>query len=305
MTSYIIQRLLMAIVTLFGVSIVVFGLVQLLPGDPGRVIAGPNASQAEVERLRERMGLDEPLGVQYGVFVGNLTRGDLGTSARTQRPVATEIMARLPATLQLAAVATVAGTAVGMLFGIAAARWRGSWVDTTLSVISVAGLSMPVYWLGMLLIALFAVNLGWFPVAGAARPTSIVLPALTLTAFSMALIARMTRSSMFEVLEADYVRTARAKGVNERRVVYKHALRNGFIPILTIIGIQFGNLLGGAVLTESVFGWPGTGRLLVDSIASRDFPVVQGVIVVYALLFILVNLAVDVMYAWVNPKIQY
>ncbi len=305
MTTYITKRLAVSLVTLWGVTLVVFGLIQLLPGDPARVIAGPLAGSAEVDRIRTQMGLDEALHVQYGLFVGRLVRGDLGVSARTRRPVSYEVGARLPRTLQLAAVATLLGSAGGILLGVVAARRRGTWIDNSLSVISVAGVSMPVYWLGLLLIILFAVNLGWFPAAGADRPTSIVLPALTLAAFSVALIARMTRSSMLEVLEADYVRTARAKGVIERNVVYKHALRNGFIPVLTVIGIQFGTLLGGAVLTESVFAWPGIGRLLVDSIFSRDFPTVQGIIVVYALLFIVVNLVVDVLYALVNPRIQY
>jgi peptide/nickel transport system permease protein len=304
-TTYIAKRLAVSVVTLWGVTIVVFGLVQLLPGDPARVIAGVLASPADVERIRVQMALDEPRLVQYGIFVGRLVQGDLGTSARTRRPVTHEVSVRLPRTLQLAGVATVVGSGVGILLGVVAARRRGTWIDHLLSVVSVAGVSMPVYWLGLLLIILFAVNLGWFPAAGAARPTSIVLPGLTLAAFSVALIARMTRSSMLEVLEADYVRTARAKGAVERRVVYRHALRNAFIPVLTVIGIQFGTLLGGAVLTESVFGWPGIGRLLVDSIFSRDFPMVQGIIVVYALLFIFVNLIVDVLYAFVNPRIEY
>jgi peptide/nickel transport system permease protein len=303
--TYITKRLAVSLVTLWGVTVVVFGLVQLLPGDPARVIAGVLASQAEVDRIRTQMGLDEPVPVQYALFVSRLAQGDLGISARTRRPVAREVGVRLPRTLQLAAVATLVGSAVGIWLGVVAARRRGTWVDHILSVVSVAGVSMPVYWLGLLLMILFAVNLGWVPAAGADRPTSIVLPSVTLAAFSVALIARMTRSSMLEVLEADYVRTARSKGVVERTVVYKHALRNGFIPVLTVIGIQFGTLLGGAVLTESVFAWPGIGRLLVDSIFARDFPMVQGIIVVYALLFIVVNLIVDILYAFVNPRIQY
>jgi peptide/nickel transport system permease protein len=305
MIAYIIKRLAIASVTLFGVSIIVFGLVQLLPGDPARTIAGLLASPAEVERIRTSMGLDQPLHVQYWTFVSDAVRGDLGVSARTRRPVTGEIGARLPRTIELAVVATVIGTTLGILAGVVSARRRGRWPDSVVSIASVAGISMPVYWSGLLLILIFAVNLGWFPAAGADRPTSIVLPGVTLGLFSIALVARMTRSSMLEVLEQDYVRTARAKGVRERWVVYQHALRNAFIPVLTIIGIQFGSLLGGAVLTEYVFAWPGIGRLLVDSIFARDFPVVQGIILVFALMFIIVNLITDLLYSYVNPKIQY
>jgi peptide/nickel transport system permease protein len=305
MIGYIGKRLAVAVVTLFGVSIIVFGLVQLLPGDPARTIAGLLASEAEVERIRERMGLDQPLLTQYTTFVTQAVQGDLGVSARTRRPVTSEIWARLPKTIELAVVATVIGTVLGILAGVVSARRRGRWQDTVISVLSVGGISMPVYWSGLLLILLFAVNLGWLPASGAARPTSIILPGLTLGLFSVALVARMTRGSMLEVLEQDYVRTAQAKGVREPNVVYRHALRNAFIPVLTIIGIQFGSLLGGAVLTEFVFAWPGIGRLLVDSIFARDFPVVQGIILVFALMFIIVNLVVDVLYSVVNPKIRY
>jgi ABC-type dipeptide/oligopeptide/nickel transport system permease component len=302
---YVGKRLAISVITLWGVTIIAFSLVQLLPGDPARTIAGLLASSAEVERIRERMGLEAPLPVQYGVYVSRLVQGDLGVSARTRRPVRSEIAARLPRTLQLAAVATVIGTVGGILAGVAAARRRGRWPDHVISTVSVMGVAMPVYWLGLLLILLFAVRLGWLPAAGADRVSSIVLPGLTLGVFSVALIARMTRASMLDVLQQDYVRTAYAKGVRDRVAVYRHALRNAFIPILTVIGLQFGALLGGAVLTENVFGWPGIGRLLVDSIFARDFPMVQGIVLVYAVLFILVNLAVDVLYAYVNPRIQY
>lgn len=305
MIGYIGKRLAVAVVTLFGVSIIVFGLVQLLPGDPARTIAGLLASESEVERIRERMGLDQPLLTQYTNFVTQAVQGDLGVSARTRRPVTGEIWARLPKTIELAVVATVIGTILGILAGVVSARRRGRWPDTVVSILSVGGISMPVYWSGLLLILIFAVNLGWLPASGAARPTSIILPGVTLGLFSVALVARMTRASMLEVLEQDYVRTAQAKGVRERNVVYRHALRNAFIPVLTIIGIQFGSLLGGAVLTEFVFAWPGIGRLLVDSIFARDFPVVQGIILVFALMFIIVNLVVDILYSVVNPKIRY
>jgi peptide/nickel transport system permease protein len=305
MLTYIANRLAVSVVTLLGVTIIAFGLVQLLPGDPARVIAGLLADEAEVERIRVRMGLDLPLGQQYMNFIGNVVTGDLGTSARTRRPVTQEIAVRLPKTIELAAVGTILGSVFGIAGGVVAARHRNRWPDHAVSIGSLIGISMPVYWLGLLLILVFAVNLRWLPAAGASTRASIILPGVTIGLFTVALVARMTRASMLEVLEQDYVRTATAKGAQNRSVVYRHALRNAFIPVLTVIGIQFGSLLGGAVLTEFVFGWPGVGRLLVDSIFARDFPVVQGIILVFAGLFILVNLIVDLLYVVVNPKIKY
>jgi peptide/nickel transport system permease protein len=305
MLTYIANRLAVSVVTLLGVTVIAFGLVQLLPGDPARVIAGLLADEAEVERIRVRMGLDLPLGQQYMNFIGNVVTGDLGTSARTRRPVTQEIAVRLPKTIELAAVGTILGSVFGIAGGVVAARHRNRWPDHAISIGSLVGISMPVYWLGLLLILVFAVNLRWLPAAGASTRASIILPGVTIGLFTVALVARMTRASMLEVLEQDYVRTATAKGAQNRSVVYRHALRNAFIPVLTVIGIQFGSLLGGAVLTEFVFGWPGVGRLLVDSIFARDFPVVQGIILVFAGLFILVNLIVDLLYVVVNPKIKY
>jgi peptide/nickel transport system permease protein len=305
MLTYIARRLAVSVVTLLGVTIIAFALVQLLPGDPARTIAGLLASEEEVERIRTRMGLDEPVPVQYAQFVGRLATGDLGVSARTRRPVAQEIGVRLPKTIELAAVGTIIGSVLGIVGGVVAARFRNRFPDHAISMGSLVGISMPVYWLGLLLIMVFAVNLGWLPAAGAERRASIILPGFTIGLFTVALVARMTRASMLEVLEQDYVRTAVAKGVANRNVIYRHALRNAFIPVLTVIGIQFGSLLGGAVLTEFVFAWPGIGRLLVDSIFARDFPMVQGIIVVFALMFIVVNLIVDILYSYVNPKIQY
>jgi peptide/nickel transport system permease protein len=305
MLTYIANRLAVSVVTLLGVTIIAFGLVQLLPGDPARVIAGLLADEAEVERIRVRMGLDLPLGQQYMNFIGNVVTGDLGTSARTRRPVTQEIAVRLPKTIELAAVGTILGSVFGIAGGVVAARHRNRWPDHAVSIGSLIGISMPVYWLGLLLILVFAVNLRWLPAAGASTRASIILPGVTIGLFTVALVARMTRASMLEVLEQDYVRTATAKGAQNRSVVYRHALRNAFIPVLTVIGIQFGSLLGGAVLTEFVFGWPGVGRLLVDSIFARDFPVVQGIILVFAGMFIFVNLIVDLLYVVVNPKIKY
>lgn len=302
---YIVQRLLAALVTLIGVSLIVFLLVRLLPGDPARVIAGLLASEQDVQRIRVQLGLDQPLPVQYALFFGRMIQGDLGMSARTQEPVLREILARLPATMKLAVISMTIAGILGVLGGVLAAYRRNSKLDFLISVGTLFGVSMPVYWLGLMLIVLFAVRLHWLPAAGSEKPTSYIMPSLTLAAFSVALIARMTRSSMLEVLGEDYVRTARAKGLREQAVVLRHALKNALIPVITVIGLQFGALLGGAVLTETVFGWPGMGQLLVDSIFARDYPVVQGSVLVFSLLFILVNLAIDIMYAYIDPRIHY
>ncbi len=304
-TRYLIQRLLAALLTLVGVATIVFLLLRLLPGDPARIIAGLLATNEEVERIRVQLGLDRPLPVQYVIFMTNLLQGDLGISARTNQPVLTEVMARLPATLKLAIVSTALASIFGITAGVLAATRRYSLFDYVASFGTLIGISMPVYWLGLLLIIVFAVKLRWLPAAGADKPASIVLPSLTLASFSVALIARMTRASMLEVLSQDYIRTARAKGLQERVIVFRHALQNAFIPILTVIGLQFGALLGGAVLTESVFGWPGIGLLLVDSIFARDYPVVQGTVLIFSALFILVNLVVDILYAYIDPRIHY
>ncbi len=303
--AHIVRTLLLSLITLFGVSVLIFLMLRVLPGDPARVLAGLNASEEQVSRLREQLGLDDSLLTQYWEYLSGLLQGDLGQSARTSKPVTTEILARLPATLVLAVVATLVGSIVGVTAGVVAAVRRNSVVDHVISSVAMMGVSMPVYWLGLLLILLFAVTLGWLPAAGSGEPLSIVLPAVTLAAFSTALVSRMTRASMLEVMGQDYIRTAQAKGAPPRTVIIRHGLRNALIPILTVISLQFGALLGGAVLTETVFGWPGIGRLLVDSIAARDFAVVQGIVLVYAFLFILVNVIVDVLYVYVDPRIRY
>jgi peptide/nickel transport system permease protein len=303
--AHVVRTLLLSLITLFGVSVIIFLMLRVLPGDPARIIAGLNASEETVARIREQLGLDEPLLAQYGSFLSGLLQGDLGQSARTSRPVTAEILARLPATLTLAAVATLVGAAFGIFAGVVAAVRRNTFLDHAISSVAMMGVSMPVYWLGLLLILLFAVTLRWLPAAGAGEPLSIVLPAVTLAAFSTALVSRMTRASMLEVMGQDFIRTAQAKGAPPAVVILKHGLRNAFIPILTVISLQFGALLGGAVLTETVFGWPGIGRLLVDSIFARDFAVVQGIVLVYAALFILVNVVVDVLYVIIDPRIRY
>jgi ABC-type dipeptide/oligopeptide/nickel transport system permease component len=305
MLSYLARRLVAALITLIGVSMVVFLLMHLLPGDPARLIAGLNAPAEEVIRLRSQLGLDQPLLVQYGRFLGHLLRGDLGTSIRSSAPVLKEIAGRMPWTILLAFISTAIAVAVGIPAGVIAARWHNRLPDYLVSLITLFGISMPVYWLGLMLIILFAVQLHWLPAGGNEGPTSVILPALTLAAFSIALIARMTRSSMLEVLGQDYLRTARAKGLKERVVIVRHALKNAFIPIVTVIGLQLGILLSGAVLTETIFGWPGIGLLLVDSIFARDYPVVQGVVMMFAVIFTLLNILVDLTYAYLDPRIRY
>ena len=303
--AHIVRTLLLSLITLFGVSVLIFLMLRVLPGDPARVLAGLNASEEQVAQIRDQLGLDDSLLAQYWQFLSGVLTGDLGESARTSRPVSTEIAVRLPATLILAITATLIGSVVGVAAGVLAAVRRNTLVDHVVSGVAMMGVSMPVYWLGLLLILLFAVTLGWLPAAGSGEPLSIVLPAVTLAAFSTALVSRMTRASMLEVLGQDYMRTAEAKGAPPRTVIIKHGLRNAFIPVLTVISLQFGALLGGAVLTETVFGWPGIGRLLVDSIGARDFAVVQGIVLVYAAVFILLNVVVDVLYVVVDPRIRY
>lgn len=305
MTSYLIQRLIGVAVTVLFVAVTVFLMVRLLPGDPARVIAGVLASEQEVARLRTRLGLDEPIWRQGVIFIGDLVRGDLGTSARTSNSVTMEIGARFPATLRLAVASTVLAVLIGVPLGTLAAVRAGRVTDLLVSTVVLFGISMPVYWLGLMLIIVFSIRLRWLPAAGSEGLLSLVLPAVTLAFFSMAFIARITRSSMLEVLHQDYVRTAVAKGANQRSVVWRHALRNAMAPVVTVIGLQFGELLGGAILTETVFAWPGLGRLLVDSIFARDYPTVQGLVIFFALLFALVNLAVDLLYGVIDPRVRY
>ena len=305
MITYVARRVLASVPTLWGVATVVFVMARLLPGDPARVIAGVLASPEDVERIRQSMGLDKPLLVQYGTFLGSLLRLNLGVSAHTNAPVVEEIGSRLPYTIELAMVALVLAVTVGLLAGVAAAIRRNTMLDLLISSFSVFGVSMPVYCLGLMMIIVFAIDFHLLPAAGADDPASILMPAVTLALFSLGLIARMTRSSMLEVLGQDYVRTARAKGAPFRSVVFRHALRNALLPIMTVIGLQFGALLGGAVVTETVFAWPGVGRLLIDSIFFRDYPVVQGLVLMFGTTFVVINLLVDLLYAYVDPRIHY
>ena len=306
MTTYVMRRLLVAIPTLLGVATVVFLLMRLLPGDPAVVIAGPQATADDVARIRQQLGFALPGWEQYLTFLGRLLHGDLGTSIRTGAPVIQEISVRVPYTAVLAVTSLLIAITIGVTAGVIAATRRNTSMDLGISGGAVFGASMPTYWLGLMLIILFAVRLRVLPAAGADRGAlSLVLPAITLALFSMGLIARQTRSAMLEVLGQDYVRTARAKGAAARVVLIRHALRNALLPIVTVIGLQFGTLLGGAVLTESIFAWPGVGRLLVDSIGSRDYPVVQGVVLLLSGTFIVINLITDLLYGYIDPRIRY
>jgi peptide/nickel transport system permease protein len=280
-------------------------MVRMLPGDPARVLAGLLASQDEVNRIRVQLGLTKPLPVQYALFITNAVRGNLGTSNVTQAPVSYEIGSRLRATGMLAATATVLAGIVGIISGVVVSTRQYTTTDYLVTILALAGVSIPVYWLGLMLMVVFAVVLHLVPAGGDTGPTSLILPSITLAAFSLAIIERMTRSSMLETLRQDYVRTARAKGLAERIVVYRHALRNALIPVVTVIGLQFGALFGGAILTETTFAWPGIGRLLVTAISARDYPIIQGVVLLFAVTFLFVNLVVDLLYGYIDPRIKY
>jgi peptide/nickel transport system permease protein len=312
---YLARRLLLLVPVLAGVSIVIFMVLHLSPGDPVEIMLGSQATQEDRARLRGDLGLDQPLHVQYVRWLGHVVRGDLGRSIWMKRPVLAEVLGRFKATLILTGTALVLSTVVGIALGVSSASRPHSVLDRTSTVASLFGASMPSFWLGIVLMVVFALRLGWLPASGMYAPygggdlrdllAHLVLPAVTLAAASVTIVARLTRAAMLETLGQDYIRTARAKGVVERRVVLRHGLKNAMIPIVTVIGVQAGYLLGGAVLTETVFAWPGVGTLMVQGILARDFPLVQGCVLVVALSFVLVNLAVDLLYAWLDPRIRY
>jgi peptide/nickel transport system permease protein len=278
---------------------------QLTPGDPVLIMLGERAPQEEIDRLRDALGLDQPWYIQYLQFVGNALRGDLGISYRSKLPVTGEVLSRLPATAELAGSALLFAVVLGLSMGIVSAVKRNTWVDRIAIVIAMFGSSMPVFWSGLILIVFFAVNLGWLPASGRGTPYHLIMPAIALGAGAAALIARITRSSMLESLSQDYVRTARAKGLNEQVVVMRHALRNALIPVATVVGLQIGSLMAGAVLTETVFSWPGIGFLTVQAIGQRDFPVLRATVLLVATIFTLINLALDVLFVQLDPRIKY
>ncbi|HWR45730.1 nickel ABC transporter permease [Sporomusa sp.] len=305
MIRYVLRRMLFLIPVLFGVTFIVFTLMYITPGDPAKLILGEQASPETIQAMREEMGLDQPYLVQYYNYVKKaILQQDIGRSYVTNRPVLQEIMGVFPATFKLATSAMLVAILIGIPIGIISAIRQYSIFDTVSMLIALLGVSMPVFWLGLLLIILFTVKLGWLPASGFSSVKHMILPALALGAMTAAIVTRMTRSSMLEVIRQDYIRTARAKGQKESVVVLKHALGNALIPIIAVIGLQFGQLLGGAVLTESIFSIPGVGRLMVDSIKMRDFPVVQGGVLFIAISFSMINLLVDLLYAYVDPRIR-
>lgn len=305
MWNYVLKRLAGLFVTLAIVAAVVFAFVHLLPGDPARLAAGVDADEATVTRLRQELGLDRPLPEQFASFVWRLAQGDLGQSIRTRRAVKDEIAERFPPTLLLTAASMAWSVVLGMGIGIVSAVFRNRWPDRLGMTLAVSGISFPAFGLGMLLMQVFSVQLGWLPTVGASSWKHYILPSLTLGAAVAAVMARFTRASFAEVLKEDFVRTARAKGLPERSVIFTHCLRNALIPVVTMMGLQFGFLLGGSIVVESVFNWPGLGRLLVDAVTMRDYPVIQALVLLFSLEFILINLAVDVIYGYVNPAIHH
>jgi peptide/nickel transport system permease protein len=305
MRAYVLRRLGQAALTLLGVSVLVFVVLRVLPGDPAKMLLPEGAPQSAVDELNRHLGLREPLHVQYGIFMRSVFRGDFGQSFQYRAPALRVVAERLAATAQLALAAMFLTGAVGVSLGIVAAVRRGTRYDFASTLFAVLGQSLPNFWLGIMLILLFGVALRWLPTSGFESWRHLILPAVTLAAFPTALVARLTRSSMLEILGRDYIRTGRAKGLAERAVVLRHALRNAAVPVLTVLGLQIGALLGGAVITESVFAWPGMGKLVVDAIFFRDFPVVQTVLIFSATIFVLINLLVDLLYTVIDPRIRY
>ncbi|MBT9258219.1 MAG: ABC transporter permease [Clostridiales bacterium] len=311
MTRYLFRRLLALIPVLLGVSILVFLILHLTPGNPAEVVAGPDAPPETIAAIEKELGLDKPLYVQYFTWISKVLRGDLGKSLRSKQPVAAEIRRTFPVTLQLTVVALALAVIVSIPMGVVSAVRKDTWVDNLVRLLSFLGISVPVFAVGLLLMWVFAYKLRWLPVSGFKPLTTvngwvhIILPALTLGAPTVATVARLTRSSILETLTADYIRTARAKGLRGSAVVYRHALRNALLPVVTVLGLQFGYLLGGAVVTETIFSIPGVGRLSVQAIQTRDFPIVQGAVLVVAYAFVVINLLVDLLYTIIDPRIRY
>jgi len=306
MIKYFLKRCISIIPVLIAVSILAFAFVHLLPGDPARMMAGDDADPATIEMLRKELGLDRPLPVQYLTYMANLVKGDLGKSLRTKLTVYDEIRLRYMPTMYLAITGMAWSVVMGVLFGAIAAIYSGKWQDYTAMLVSVSGISVPQFWLGLLAIQLFAVYLGWLPVAGyTGKFSELILPSFTLGATVAAIMARFTLSAFLDVLDEEYISTARAKGVTETLVMWKHAFRNALIPVVTMVGLQFGFLLGGSVVVETVFAWPGLGRYMIEAVAVRDYPVLQALLLLYSFHFVFINLLVDMVYALINPEIRY
>lgn len=305
MSRFILRRVLLSIPTLFGVLVVAFLLLYVAPGDPVESMIGERADSATIARLRAQLRLDDPLPQRFGHYVARVVTGDLGQSYITNRPITQDIRERFPKTLQLAGAAMLLATIIGITLGVLSARRPGGIADRFALALAYLGISFPVYWVGLLLILLFAVTLRWLPPSGYGSLRFLALPALTLGMRSIAFLARMTRSAMLEALSADYIRTARAKGLNEWVVTFKHALRNALIPIITVLGLDFGAYLTGSILTETIFSWPGIGRYVVNAISRRDLPAIQGAVLFLSVVFVLVNLITDLAYAKADPRVSY
>ncbi|UIK03600.1 ABC transporter permease [Neorhizobium galegae] len=305
MKAYILKKLLALPLILIGVSLLVFVAIRALPGDPARLMAGPEATQEAVDNMTVRLGLDRSLPAQYASFAYGAVRGDLGTSIKSKLPVVDEIAERLPFTIGLAITAYLIAIGIGVPAGMIAAIYRHGWPDQIVMILAIAGASIANFWLALMAMNTFSVQLGWLPLLGAASWKSFILPSITLAVLPTAVIARMTRSSMIEVMSQDYIRTAYAKGVLPRNIYWSHALRNALLPIITIVGLNFGSLMGGAVVTESVFNWPGIGRFLVDAVRYRDYPVIQGVTLVAVTGVVIINFLAEMLIAFLNPKIRF
>ncbi len=305
MTRYLVQRLLSALLTIWVTTVVVTMLIHLVPGDPVRIMyAQWQASPEQIEAVRQNLGLDKPVPVQYWMFLKRVSKGDLGRSIQGDQPVASILATRFPPTLLLATTSLVIATTIGLSLGFIAAYRRGSIVDVGAMIAAIVGVSIPHFWLGMMLLFTFSLKLGWLPVAGSDLRT-LILPALTLGLANAAILARLTRSAMIDIFDQDFVRTARAKGLPRSVVLYRHALRAGLVPIVSMMGLQFAYMMGGAIVVENVFAWNGIGRLAIEAVFARDYPVIQGFILVFATVVVLVSVVIDILYAWLDPRIRY
>lgn len=304
MIQFIINRVLSGIVVILGISVFSFLLVHFIPGDPVKIMLGQNATPEAVKQLNENLGLDKPLFVQYTTYMGNVTQGDFGTSLKTGRPVLTEILDRFPETAKLAVAGIFIAILIGITLGIIAARYKDTFIDTIVMTLATLGVSIPGFWLAILLVMVFSVKFAWFPIAEGTGLRDLVLPAVTLGVLASTMISRLTRNGMVETLSNDFIRTARAKGLEERTILFRHALRNVLIPVVTLIGLQMAALLGGTVIIEQVFNWPGIGTLAIGAISSRDFPLIQGTVLFMGVIYVTINILVDIMYGFIDPRID-
>lgn len=304
MWRYITGRIMSGIVVIFGISILSFLLIHFIPGDPVRMILGQNATPDQIAKLNHFLGLDKPLHIQYFQYIGNVLQGDFGASLKSGRPVLMEILDRFPETIKLAATGITFAIIIGFTVGILAAKFKDTIVDTLAMGFATLGISIPSFWLGILLIMIFSVKLGWFPIAEGTGIRDLILPSVTLGVVASTMISRLTRNGMVEVMSNNYIRTARAKGLDERVIIMRHALRNVLIPIITVVGLQMAALLGGTVIIEQVFNWPGLGTLAIDAIASRDFPLIQGTVLFMGIVYVTINILVDISYSMIDPRVD-